>query len=133
MQVLPALPQISPSILSAEQLGTSLDNAAGNFVASFQDAMTMVQANIQDPPTEQDSAPAAQTDEEIKDNAANRESASAPGPYTRSTNNGTTYTLQEVCFTKQDLQQLRNDLLKAGAPASTLKSLTELSERADGA
>lgn len=39
-------------------------------------------------------------------------------PYSRATSNGVTYTLEEVCFTKQELAQLRNDLVKSGAPAS---------------
>lgn len=131
MQILPAAPQASTSALSAEMLETTFSNAAGNFVASFQDAMTMVQAAMQDTAQEQDLA--AQAAEESEEEKENRRRASNASPYTRSTSDGTTYTLQEVCFTKQDLQQLIKDLLQAGAPANTLKSLNELSERADGA
>ncbi len=54
-------------------------------------------------------------------------------PYSRNTSNGVTYTLNEVCFTKQELQTLYNDLIKAGATTESLTKLYALSEMPDGA
>lgn len=54
-------------------------------------------------------------------------------PYSRATSNGVTYTLEEVCFTKQELAQLRNDLVKSGAPANALSKFDALVGQPDGA
>lgn len=62
--------------------------------------------------------------------------AAAPkvqSPYSRATTDGVTYTLDEVCFTKQDLAQLRYDLVKAGAPETALTKLDALAGQPDGA
>ena len=54
-------------------------------------------------------------------------------PYSRNSNNGVTYTLDEVCFTKQEVKDLYNDLLKAGASPDSLVKLSALAEMPDGA
>lgn len=54
-------------------------------------------------------------------------------PYTRHTSNGVTYTLEEVCFTKQELMELREQLLKEGAPIECLKQFDVLANQPDGA
>lgn len=54
-------------------------------------------------------------------------------PYSRSTTNGVTYTLDEVCFTKQELAQLRRDLIKSGAPENALSKFDALVGQPDGA
>ena len=62
--------------------------------------------------------------------------AAAPkvqSPYSRASTDGVTYTLDEVCFTKQELAQLRYDLVKAGAPEAALKKLDALAGQPDGA
>lgn len=54
-------------------------------------------------------------------------------PYTRTTSNGVTYTLEEVCFTKQELQNLRQQLAKAGVSDEGLERLDALADQPDGA
>ena len=54
-------------------------------------------------------------------------------PYSRNTSNGVTYTLDEVCFTKQEVKDLYSDLLKAGASPDSLTKLAALAEMPDGA
>lgn len=54
-------------------------------------------------------------------------------PYTRHTSNGVTYTLDEVCFTKSELQELRQALLKEGAPEESLRQFDLLAGQPDGA
>lgn len=54
-------------------------------------------------------------------------------PYTRTTSNSVTYTLEEVCFTKQELQNLRQQLAKAGVSDEGLERLDALADQPDGA
>ncbi len=53
-------------------------------------------------------------------------------PYNLTTNDGVTYTADEVLFTQQELQELLSDLLKKGAPESTLEELRKLAEQPGG-
>ncbi|MDR3361721.1 MAG: flagellar hook-length control protein FliK [Desulfovibrio sp.] len=55
------------------------------------------------------------------------------GPYSRNTTDGVLYTLNEVCFTKKELLELRAELLKAGAPEGALKKFDALAGQPDGA
>ncbi|MDR2572753.1 MAG: flagellar hook-length control protein FliK [Desulfovibrio sp.] len=57
----------------------------------------------------------------------------AQGPYSRHTTDGVTYSLDEVCFTKKELLELRRELLKAGAPEEALKHFDILAGQPDGA
>lgn len=54
-------------------------------------------------------------------------------PYTRTTSNSVTYTLEEVCFTKQELQNLRQQLAKAGVSDEGLERLDAPGDQPDGA
>lgn len=54
-------------------------------------------------------------------------------PYSRHTLNGVLYTLDEVTFTKKELQELRASLIKAGAPEDALSGLDALIQSPDGA
>ena len=62
-----------------------------------------------------------------------RAAVQVQSPYSRNTSNGVTYTLDEVCFTKQEVKELYNDLLKAGASPDSLSKLAGLAEMPDGA
>lgn len=55
------------------------------------------------------------------------------GPYSRNSTDGVTYTLDEVCFTKKELLELRRELIKAGAPEVSLKKFDTLADQPDGA
>ena len=62
-----------------------------------------------------------------------RAAVQVQSPYSRNTSNGVTYTLDEVCFTKQEINELYTDLLKAGASPDSLVKLAALAEMPDGA
>ena len=64
---------------------------------------------------------------------AEPEAPRVQSPYSRSTSDGVTYTLDEVCFTKQEIAELRRDLIKAGAPLDALKKFDALADQPDGA
>lgn len=56
------------------------------------------------------------------------------GPYNpKVSSNGVTFTLEEVCFTKNELAELREQLLKEGAPEDALANFDLLAGRPDGA
>lgn len=63
----------------------------------------------------------------------NSDEPKVESPYTRHTSNGVTYTLDEVCFTKSELQELRKALLKEGAPEECLSKFDSLVNQPDGA
>ena len=54
-------------------------------------------------------------------------------PYSRNTTDGVTYRLDEVCFTQSELLSLRQNLLDAGAPESTLSTYDSLCQQPGGA
>lgn len=54
-------------------------------------------------------------------------------PYSRNTVDGVTYSTEEVCFTKQELNELYQQLDKAGAPQDSLQGLATLAQQPDGA
>ncbi len=62
-----------------------------------------------------------------------RAAVQVQSPYSRNTSNGVTYTLNEVCFTKQEVQALHSKLINAGATPESLSKLAALAEMPDGA
>lgn len=114
--------QIIPTNSTSSSFGFfgSIGADAGS---SFMDAMTDALDAVAD--GDYSSATAALSDE-------NRQPL-VESPYTRHTSDGVTYTLSEVCFTKQELQDLRQQLLKEGAPVETLKQFDILASQPDGA
>ncbi len=96
-------------------------DASTDFMQTMQDAMNSVE-NGQDV-----SVNAA------LQNDSGQKQAMVESPYSRHTTDGVTYTLDEVCFTKQELQELREKLLKAGAPEESLKQFDVLAGQPDGA
>lgn len=83
-----------------------------------------------------DSALEAVNDADYHSASAALEDESAPkveSPYTRHTTDGVTYTLDEVCFTKAELRELRQALLKEGAPEECLQKFDQLAGQPDGA
>ena len=119
--------QIMPTNSADASLGFfgSTSNSAGSsnsdFLQSMQDAMESVQDGS-----------------EVSVSAALDADAEAgrpvvESPYTRTTTDGVTYTLSEVCFTKQELAELRTQLLKEGAPEEALKQFDILANQPNGA
>lgn len=54
-------------------------------------------------------------------------------PYSMNSTDGVTYTLDEVCFTKAELAELRQQLVKEGAPEESLRQFDILAGQPDGA
>ncbi|MDY0258569.1 MAG: flagellar hook-length control protein FliK [Desulfovibrio sp.] len=118
MQIIPTSAGSFDSFISS----TKEDSSFADFFASVHDAINSMQEG------ENVSVSSALEEEQP--------AAAAPkvqSPYSRATTNGVTYTLDEVCFTKQELTQLRYDLVKAGAPETALKKLDALAGQPDGA
>ena len=119
--------QIMPTSSADASLGFfgSTSNSAGNgnsdFLQSMQDAMEAV-----DDGSSVSVSAALEADAE-----AGRPVVESP--YTRTTTDGVTYTLSEVCFTKQELAELRAQLLKEGAPEEALKQFDILANQPNGA
>lgn len=117
--------QIMPTSSADSSLGffgsPSSSADSSDFLQSMQDAMASVQDGS-----------------EVSVSAALDADAEAgrpvvESPYTRTTTDGVTYTLSEVCFTKQELAELRTQLLKEGAPEEALKQFDILANQPNGA
>ena len=118
MQILPTSAGSFDSFISSNKENSSF----ADFFASVHDAINSMQEG------ENVSVSSALEEEQP--------AAAAPkvqSPYSRASSDGVTYTLDEVCFTKQELAQLRYDLVKAGAPEAALKKLDALAGQPDGA
>ena len=101
--------------------GASADSGNSDFLQTMQNAMDAVRDGSE---VSVDAALAA-------DAEAGRPRVESP--YTRSTTDGVTYTLSEVCFTKQELAELRAQLLREGAPEESLRQFDILTDQPDGA
>lgn len=101
--------------------GTSADSGTSDFMQTMQSAMDAVREG-----SEVSVSAALEADAE-----AGRPRVESP--YTRSTTDGVTYTLSEVCFTKQELAELRVQLLREGAPEESLRQFDILADQPDGA
>lgn len=108
---------------------SSIDTSLGFFGSSassdgFADAMNEALDNVSS--GESHSASTA-----LREDDENR--ALVESPYSRSTSDGVTYTLSEVCFTKNELAELREQLMREGASAESLDQFDILCEQPDGA
>ncbi len=121
MQILPVDPTGSGLNFLSGMSGSSGADASSDFVQAMQNAMDSVENG------QHVSVNAALQD----DSGQNRPLVESP--YSRHTTDGVTYTLDEVCFTKQELQELREQLVKAGAPEESLKQFDVLVGQPDGA
>lgn len=99
--------------------------------SQFMDIMNSALEDDEEQETE--GQPSAEAQAPSVDAEAVRGAAMVSSPYSRHTANGITYTLDEVCFTKQELQDLCGKLAKGGAPADALERLQALAELPEGA
>lgn len=118
MQIIPTSAGSFDALISSSKENSSF----ADFFASVHDAIDSMQQgeNVSVSSALEENQPAAATPK-------------VQSPYSRATTDGVTYTLDEVCFTKQELVQLRYDLVKAGAPENALKKLDALAGQPDGA
>ncbi len=119
MQIIPTSAGSFDALISSSKENSSF----ADFFASVHEAIDSIQRG------ENVSVSAALEEEQTTTAAA----PTVQSPYSRSTTNGVTYTLDEVCFTKQELAQLRQDLLKGGAPENALSKFDALVGQPDGA
>lgn len=117
---------------SAQSLGDALFAQWGHATdatESFEDYLLAMQAAQQ--------AVDEGAERSVSTALASNQSAPAPlqeAPYTvKSKTDAGTYTLEEVCFTKTELVELRNELVAAGAPPETLEKFDKLVNQPDGA
>lgn len=103
---------------------SSLDNDGSDPVANYQQSVHSAIDSVK-------RGEAANIKEALADDDSTGPLADAP--YSRHTLNGVLYTLDEVTFTKKELQELRASLVKAGAPEDALARLDALMESPDGA
>ncbi|WP_298033166.1 flagellar hook-length control protein FliK [uncultured Desulfovibrio sp.] len=121
MQILPADPTGSGLDFLSGMSGFSVADASSGFAQAMLNAMDSVK-----------------DEQNVSVNAALQGDSSqdrplVESPYSRHTTDGVTYALDEVCFTKQELRELREQLVKAGAPEESLKQFDVLASQPDGA
>lgn len=108
---------------------SSIDTSLGFFGSSassdgFADAMNEALDNVS-------SGEAHSVSTALREDDENR--ALVESPYSRSTSDGVTYTLSEVCFTRNELAELREQLMREGASAESLDQFNILCDQPDGA
>lgn len=135
MQILPS----DYSIQSQDTGAATAASASGNFAGIFQSSLDSSDSdpvdNFLDSVHSAINAVNRGEAENVKE-ALDEDEASGPlvdAPYSRHTLNGVLYTLDEVTFTKKELQDLRSSLVKAGAPEDALSGLDALIQSPDGA
>lgn len=135
MQILPA--DFSAQIQDSAAASTaSSGNFAGIFQSSLDNDGSDPVANYQESIHSAVDAVNKGHAENIKEALEEDTETTGPltdAPYSRHTLNGVLYTLDEVTFTKKELQDLRASLLKAGASEDSLSGLDALMESPDGA
>lgn len=135
MQILPS----DYSIQSQDTGAAAAASASGDFAGIFQSSLDSSDSDPVD--NFLDSVHSAidavnRGEADTVDEAMEEDETSGPlvdSPYSRHTLNGVLYTLDEVTFTKKELQELRASLVKAGAPEDALGGLDALIQSPDGA
>ncbi len=119
MQIIPSKNSspLGDELLSQAGLETSVGEAFAEYLQSYFEALGDVAAGK----------------ESSVQNALDTNAPLAEAPYSKNTLNGVTYTMDEVCFTKQELGELRQNLINAGAPEESLSEFDKLAQQPDGA
>ncbi|MBD5641910.1 MAG: flagellar hook-length control protein FliK [Desulfovibrio sp.] len=112
--------QIMPTNRSDSAFGlfAGTDSAASGFMDAMQDALSAVDEGY---------------NHSVSSALSEDNQALVESPYSRQTTDGVTYTLEEVTFTKSELEELRQQLLKEGAPVESLRQFDALVDQPDGA
>lgn len=112
--------QIMPTNRADSSFGffASSESSAGDFMEAMQDAMTAVGENY---------------NHSVSSALSEENPTLVESPYSRQSTDGVTYTLEEVTFTKNELAELREQLVREGAPVETLRQFDILADQPDGA
>ncbi|WP_300787574.1 flagellar hook-length control protein FliK [uncultured Desulfovibrio sp.] len=135
MQILPSDYSILPQDTGAAVAASASGNFAGIFQNSLNSDETDPVANFLESVHSAINAVNRGEAENVKAALDDDENTGplVDAPYSRHTLNGVLYTLDEVTFTKKELQELRASLVKAGAPEDALSGLDALIQAPDGA
>jgi len=125
MQIIPTSVSTNETLWNAATNNKFDDELSSSFIDTLNDSLReSTGASNQSADTNSESSGTTSTA---------RAATQVQSPYSRNTNNGVTYTLDEVCFTKQEVQGLYDDLVKAGATPESLAKLAALAQMPDGA
>lgn len=129
MQILPTAISSSKTLWNAASNNLPDDEQTSSFLDVLNSSLTAGEESVGEAAKSAKSA----TSTASAATATARSAVQVQSPYSRNTSNGVTYTLDEVCFTKQEVKDLYNDLLKAGATPESLTKLAALADMPDGA
>ena len=135
MQILPTFTSRNQTLWNAASNNLQDDEHTSSFLDVLNSSLKDVEesaAEAANPFQEAKTAKSAHSTSAATATTA-RAAVQVQSPYSRNTSNGVTYTLDEVCFTKQEINELYTDLLKAGASPDSLVKLAALAEMPDGA
>ena len=135
MQILPTFTSRSQTLWNAASNNRPDDEHASSFLDVLNSSLKGVEESAGEVANLFDTAKPVKSAHSTSAATATtaRAAVQVQSPYSRNTSNGVTYTLDEVCFTKQEVKELYNDLLKAGASPDSLSKLAALAEMPDGA
>lgn len=135
MQILPTFTSRNQTLWNAASNNLQDDEHTSSFLDVLNSSLKDVEESVSEaanPFQEAKTAKSAHSTSSATATTA-RAAVQVQSPYSRNTSNGVTYTLDEVCFTKQEINELYTDLLKAGASPDSLVKLAALAEMPDGA
>ena len=135
MQILPTFTSRNQTLWNAASNHLQDDEHTSSFLDVLNSSLKDVEESVSEaanPFQEAKTAKSAHSTSSATATTA-RAAVQVQSPYSRNTSNGVTYTLDEVCFTKQEINELYTDLLKAGASPDSLVKLAALAEMPDGA
>ena len=135
MQILPTFTSRNQTLWNAASNRLQDDEHTSSFLDVLNSSLKDVEESVSEaanPFQEAKTAKSAHSTSSATATTA-RAAVQVQSPYSRNTSNGVTYTLDEVCFTKQEINELYTDLLKAGASPDSLVKLAALAEMPDGA
>ena len=135
MQILPTFTSRNQTLWNAASKHLQDDEHTSSFLDVLNSSLKDVEESVSEaanPFQEAKTAKSAHSTSSATATTA-RAAVQVQSPYSRNTSNGVTYTLDEVCFTKQEINELYTDLLKAGASPDSLVKLAALAEMPDGA
>lgn len=125
MQIIPTSVSSNETLWNAATNNSFDDELSSSFIDALNDSLKE---------TGGASTESANMDSQSTGTASTARAATqVQSPYSRNTSDGVTYTLDEVCFTKQEVQSLHDDLVKAGATPESLTKLAALADMPDGA
>lgn len=133
MQILPTSISSNQTLWNAASNNRTDDESSSSFLDALNSSLKTVEESAGGVANPLAAKAATSTNAATTSIASAKAAVQVQSPYSRNTSNGVTYTLDEVSFTKQEVKDLYNDLVKAGASPDSLVKLAALAEMPDGA